>query len=580
MKSIQSRPALIFLAILVVYSALLLPTLARQGISWDEQTDQNITLAYLQRPDGWLAGSNIDLSQTRLPMFTVGLAYTLFGTTNLVVARAMSALAGALTLLGVFLYARKRFGDGAALLACALLATSPFFLSFARVAYTETDIYLACALIWLLIGLDRFAEQPNVGRAALVGVLLGLTLSAKFTALAFFPVAWYALYRLHQPQPARQSSPSTKAMVAWTVWLAVLIVAGWYAANYTPPEQRTPAFRLGLYLVALAGWLAPLLWAARSRSNTAAIPALGGFITALSLLTFFILPPEHLTNPGILRALLWRVDHEMALNPAFIYEAGALHLLSIFFKSSPIIGAGLLAGTVAAFWQWRRPEVRPMLIAILLYFGGLIILPIAQTFYVIPLLPLLAILAADRFISLMRHRRRPALALAVLAALGLSIDLALCYPDYNLNGYQYLGIRPLALRSSIGYRSVAQTTSDGVQQAVEWLNQNAGANDRVLAYLNEWHIVEAGTIGADYTIRPGFDAPLFPPPDYIVLHINAIVRQGWGNDNPTGELVLYPIDKTWLTQNYQQVFSVPRRFGIEMASVWQRNGPDEGTDNR
>ncbi len=578
MKSTLQRPSTQFLLVLILYLVLLLPTVPRQGISWDEQTDQNVTLAYLTRPGGWLTGSDIDASQTRLPMFIVGAVYALFGTTDLLAARLVSVLAGGLTLLGVFKYNKEHFGGFAAVIASTLLATSPFFLSFARVAYTETDVFLACALTWLLYSLSRFQAQPNLGRAAVTGVLLGLALSAKFTALALLPGIWFVVYRSGSNRgEGNHDRRTTLRAVIFSLWMAACLVAGPTVAGLVTQAGPSPWLALLFALLALS-WAITLAWAAANQGNRANPIALAAFITTLGMLTFLVIPPEHLGNPGILRALFERADREMTFNLAFSAEAAALHLLSLFIKSSPLAGAGSLIGGLAAAWQWRRPEIRNPLLLTGLYFAGLLALPIAQTFYSIPILPLVAILAAERFSALALRRRVFALALGSLALLGLVVDLTLCYPDFNLNGYQYLGARPLAGRASIGYRSVVQTPSDGVEQAFHWLNQHATPRQRVLAYLTEWHIVQATAPTPLYTILDGFREPLYPLPDFIVIHINATIWQGWGTDTPTVEVIRPPLDPTWLAEYYQPVHTVPRRFGLQMATVWERRQTGENIE--
>ena len=196
--------------ILALYLVLLLPTVARQGISWDEQTDLDITRAYL-KPGGWLIGSTSDSSQTRLPMAPVAMVYALLNTSNLITGRLVSVGVGLLTLVGIYIYCLRRFSRAAGLLACALLATSPFFLSFARVAFTESDIYLACVFAWLLVCVDRLVKQAVIGRAVLVGVVLGLALSAKATTLAILPVVWYAVYQATEVSAHGGSSPEKDA---------------------------------------------------------------------------------------------------------------------------------------------------------------------------------------------------------------------------------------------------------------------------------------------------------------------------------------------------------------------------------
>src|SRR5688572_7063504 len=126
---------LVFLGILLCYALLIFPTINRLGIGWDEATDLGIARTYLT-PHGLLLGTSYDLSQTRLPMFTVAVVFHLLGTSSLLLARITTVLVGALTILGIFLYGKDRFTPATGLLAAGLLAINPFFLSFARLAFT------------------------------------------------------------------------------------------------------------------------------------------------------------------------------------------------------------------------------------------------------------------------------------------------------------------------------------------------------------------------------------------------------------------------------------------------------------
>jgi 4-amino-4-deoxy-L-arabinose transferase-like glycosyltransferase len=553
--------------VLGVYAVLLLPTLGRQGISWDEQNDLWIAQAYLQ-PGGWFAGSPIDPSQARLPMFVTALVYVITGAHDLLTGRFASALVGGLALTGVYVYAQRRFSSPHALLASGLLATSPFYLSFARVAFTETDIYLACAVIWLLAALDRLQEKPRVGMAALAGVLFGLAVSTKFTALALLPVIWIALWRGKQPE-SDQAAPAAHAWY-WAGWSLAVLLAARDFIQRIPAEDYTPGVQAVHYSLAAFGWLLPLGWALRFHRSLSSPRALAGFATGLGLLTFFILPPDHLTNPRILESLLWRAQNEMAFSLSFMGEAAALHLLSIFFKSTPVIGMLLLAGWAAAAWEWKNQAVRLPLLLSGGYFAGLLLLPIAQTFYAIPILPVLAIFAADGWIKILRRSRRWGWLLGVFAIVMWGIEMNQCYPDYNLNGYQWLGARPLFGRSSIGYRSVVQTPSDGVQQAIEYINAHAAAGDTVQVYALPWHIVLATAGEPAYRLQSGFEYSLFSKPDYVVVHINALIWHGWHEDTPVGSVIRYPYDPVQLGAEYRLVFREPRAFGLEAVSVWRR----------
>lgn len=558
---------LLLAAILALYALMLIPTLTRQGISWDEQTDIDITRAYL-KPDGWLAGSDSDPSQTRLPMFTVALVYKLLGTDDLLTGRFVSVLIGGLTILGIYVYGARTFGKKQGLLAALLLASSPFFLSFARIAFTESDIYLACTLAWLMVALSRFQEKPTLGRAAVSGILLGLCISAKFTALTLLPAVWMAVYSSRNLSENGHRSLGSAILGAWSLALAV---GAWAFANATSAGDYTPSLRRAHYLLVLAGWLVPLAWAYWNRAALARRWSLGLFITGIAILTFLVLPPEHLTNPDILRSMIFRAQGEMDFDPGFIVEAVSLHAFSILFKSSPLVGLTLLAAPFLALLRVRKqPALVVPLLVIGGYAAGLAVLPIAQTFYTIPLLGLLALLAAEAYVRLSTSRRRISFLLLSAAVIGLSADVAMSYPDYNLNGYQYLGDRVLVGRSSVGYRSVVQTTSDGVQQAFEYLNAHAQPHERVNAYVMEWHIVQATAPDAPYTIQNGYDFSRYERPQYIVIHINGVYWQGWGKDNPVGEIKRPPYDEKWLAQNYEMVFSVPRTMGLTVASVWKR----------
>jgi hypothetical protein len=291
----------------------------------------------------------------------------------------------------------------------------------------------------------------------------------------------------------------------------------------------------------------------------------------LALGTFVLAPPAHLTNPAVLGALLGRFRSEMGTGAALMIEAGALHVGSVLLKSSLPLGAGmLLAPVAAAFQARRRPALRFPLLVLLTYAGGLVVLPIAQTFYSVPLLPILAVLAADQFERLAASRRAAAGAVAALVAAWLVVDLVRCYPDYNLNGYQYVGSRMLFGRSTIGYRSIVQTPSDGVEQLARWLGENVEPEERVVACIDPWHIVGAVLPDPAFALADVRDRGLSTRPDYLVTQINCQIRHGWGRDDPSGDVFSAPYDQAELAARYVKIGSLQRAFGLEVASIWQR----------
>lgn len=560
------------LGILFVYALLVVPTLNRLGIGWDEATDLWISRSYLSW-NGLLFGLSRDLSQTRLPMFVVALVFYLLGMSSLLIARFTTVIVGGLTLLGVYVYGREQFNHKTGLLAAGLLAINPFFLSFARLAFTESDVYLACTLVWLLVMVSRLQRTNSLGHAVLSGVMLGLSVSAKATSLVILPALFGAL--ILRRTSDRTADVSTKSIPARTVFLwagagIVMLIAGLLLSRYLDTGDFRRLFHLLNYVLVWLGWLGILGWAVRHRHHTAHPIALFAYLTTLGLLTFIVFPPDHLVNSGIIQELFARAETEMTFNFAFIGELAALHLFTIFLKSTPLLGLGLLAGFVASLIQWRRSELTLPLSVVVIYGLGLLLLPLAQTFYTIPILPILSVLAADQLLQLYSQRHKLVLALIIPGLIWWGVEMKQCYPDYHLNGYQWLGERPFFGRSSIGYRSIVYVPSDGAEQVMGWLNENAEAGQVAQLYIEPWHIVNSTAPDPIYKITDGFEESLDTKPDYVVIHIGAVIWQGEGNDNPQGSIFRYPFDLEFLSNEYEQVFVVRRAFGLEVASVWKR----------
>jgi len=102
----------------------------------------------------------------------------------------------------VFLWARRISGDGAALAAVLVFTTIPPVLGHAGLVTTDmalTAFTGAAALAgWVLF------EKPDLKGALLFGVMAGLAVSSKFSALVFIPAGLVPLYAL-SPRPALRS---------------------------------------------------------------------------------------------------------------------------------------------------------------------------------------------------------------------------------------------------------------------------------------------------------------------------------------------------------------------------------------
>lgn len=572
--------------ILIIFSILVLPTLNRQGVGWDEQDDVNIARSYISRPGswGWLYGSSEDPSQTRLPMFTVAIAFLITRTDSLSTARILSFFVSIFTLVGIYLYCKLRFTQLCGMIAISLLVTSPFFLSYSRVALTESDIFPACMLAWLLVSETKYEDEPNLGWLATCSVIIGMAISSKFTMIALIPAVSIIILLLtynkkfeniQEKANSRERSYSVKNIKPIiTIIFTSLLIAMILIFKY-PIKEHGGFFRLVLYTPFASLWFFSLIWSLLKRKWIIDLVQSIGFLIGFSLLTFLVVPPEHLTNPDILLSLLGRLEDEMLFNISFVEESAALHLLSIIFKSGFVIGIGMVFSFIISVSQWKNKKYQFLVIVFLLYFGTLILLPLAQPFYTVPLLPILAVLSANQFIKLLHRNRQVALATGLLAIGLLAYDFILCYPDYNLNGYQWLGARTLAGRSTIGYRSIVQTPSDGVEQSIQWLNENAHSGERVLAIISPSHIIEEIAPNPVYDIvvisnTLQIDSRKLLNADYIVVHINEIIRHGWGSSDSIDGVFDYPYDPTFLQLHFDKVFAINRAFGIEMSSVWKK----------
>jgi hypothetical protein len=495
----------------LVYLALILPTLRRQGIDWDEQTDLLIAESYL-RPGGLWIGSPLDPINVRLPMYLGGLLFRLTGP-DLITARLLSCAAGVATLWAVWIWCRRDFGRRCGTLACLVVATSPYFLSYSRLAFTDGDVFIACAVAWLLVAASRFAERPSLGRAAAIGFALGLALSSKISALSLAP--------------------------ALSIWL-VLRGRG---DGGTPQPVRELLASLGT-------------------------------IAVVSVVTFLLVPPVHATNPTILASLLEGfLEGGRGIDPRMAAEAAALHVLVLLLKPSVGIGVALLVFGVIAAWQARvRAELRLPGLIVAAYGAFLLTLPWAQTRYMIPVFVVLVVPAADGVLRLFARWRLPVAAAGVAAVALLISDHVRVYPDFNLNGYQWVGERVIAGRSSLGGRSIAEVGSDGVEQTLRWIRSRAGPGDRVVSFIRPQLIVTAVLPKPQFVMLDGLrDATLLKSADYAITTINTQIDAGFGPGSPAGPIRRYPYNRKLLVSQFTRVFSVERAFGIEVAAVWRRN---------
>ena len=581
----SSRAVLTLLLILSVYGALTLPTLGRQGVNWDEQTDLDITHVYVSSNSGLVHGSRDDAVNTRLPMYTTGLLLRVFDVDPLMLARLLSTFLAALTIIGVFVFCSLELDRTRGLVAATLLATSPYFLFFGKLALTEGDVWITAAVTWLLVAAAWYRSRPNIGRAAILGLSLGIALSAKISGLALVPAVGLAILL-----EARKTGPDGEVGTSLTpsgrVFL-FLVLAGflmWTGLNelvslavisQLPIAVATagvhPLVRWAMGIV-LSGVLAS--WVLRHRSDRIGPlwTVLASFLAAA--FTFFLVPPVHVTNPWIIAALGNQfLGGGSGFDLSFAAEAALFHLEVIAIKSSPVIGVGLWVGLVLTVARSRnRPGLVFALLGFAFYFVFLLLLPWAQTRYMMPLLPILVIFAADGLVDL--NRKRPVITRGVvaLAAVLLVADIVSCYPDLNLVGHPWVGERYLGRRATLGYRGIVHTGSDGIEQSLRWLAEHAGPDEQVVTVYGEIHITRAVLADVPLRMASMLHEPIdLSEADWVVTSINYDLQPRIDKNTSGESIYAYPhYDRTVLEQEFGKVFSVERAYGIEVAAVWRR----------
>jgi len=125
-----------FVILFAAFAFLHLYRMASISPTWDEGTDIAITqcLARTHNPFACLD----DISQTRLPYFIHALV-----SPAIEAQYAISFIASALTLLMIYLFARREFGLGVATLTVALYVTSPQLLASGRMLMTHSNMLFA-----------------------------------------------------------------------------------------------------------------------------------------------------------------------------------------------------------------------------------------------------------------------------------------------------------------------------------------------------------------------------------------------------------------------------------------------------
>lgn len=241
------------------FFALSLSASRRMSLTWDEPSFISAGYAYLTQGEFRFNPSHPPLAQDLVaaPLLAMGLeepsgpferwaasgnavvAYghaLIFADDNDPVAIARAArlpvtVAGALLVLGIWLAARLRFGDGPALLGAAVAAFSPDLIAHAGLA-TE-DLLCAATMFAAAASFETALARRSVRAWLVCGAVTGIALATKYTALLLAPIYLLRVAWELRSGRARRASVLRDAArgVAWVLPGAALVVGASY--NFT-----------------------------------------------------------------------------------------------------------------------------------------------------------------------------------------------------------------------------------------------------------------------------------------------------------------------------------------------------------
>jgi 4-amino-4-deoxy-L-arabinose transferase-like glycosyltransferase len=269
----------------------------------------------------------------------------------LLVLRSLSAFAGAAAVFVALRLARRTFGRGGAVVAAVLVATS--FIHARESHAVKPEILLALAMLVAVGAMARLAREATVVRGLRAGVAVGIAMAVKYPGvLLLFPL-WVAACMGSSRRGWRRLLPA--AAVAGGVAAAVVFLST-SPYLFLNPKMRTQ-------LVEFFGHIFPQTLAEASKL----MPDIPGY-------------------PGYADLPWWSgwVQH---VTFSLRYGLGLLPTLA-----APVaLGWGL--------WS-RRPLAVLAAITAAVYFLAIGASPVAHARYMVPLVPLLALLDAGMLTAL------------------------------------------------------------------------------------------------------------------------------------------------------------------------------------
>lgn len=320
---------------------------------------------------------------------------------NLAAARMGNLLLFVIGMAAVAAWGWRLFGPGIGLLAMAMYASLPPILGHAGVATTDLAVATMLTLSW--IALDRWLDQPSLGRGAVVGLCVGLGVLAKFSFLLFFPITAAVLIAV---RIAKRNGAASARSLGIALLVAFFVVWAGYKFTFGRTAETHPDGKFYIETPAPA----PLRPAAKWFSLNVPVPA-----------------PELLVGIGIVKM------HDLSGHLTYLLGHYRKHgwwyyFPVVFFFKTPLPFLVLaLWGIVLALRA--RPEIALIPIVLMLS-----VMPSSINIgirHILPIYAPLCIAAAYAAVSIWRSARDAFGRTALVALLAwLFIGGALAHPDY------------------------------------------------------------------------------------------------------------------------------------------------------
>jgi len=185
------------------------------------------------------------LGLVRPPLYPVflGTVYAVFGH-SLTIASLANGVLSALTVVVIYLLARRFFGLLAGLIAGAFAAVYPPFIYLANVVYPET-LFALCIIIsvWLIV---RSAKRKGLALPALAGLVAGLAINARSNSLVAIPALTFAVWLYVELPKPRKALAAGFFLAAVVITLVPRTVYNYFTYEIPTPFDLTSGFVLYL----------------------------------------------------------------------------------------------------------------------------------------------------------------------------------------------------------------------------------------------------------------------------------------------------------------------------------------------